>query len=1552
MENYFESIKQYPNESKEITLKKARLLSNRLQELDELKTQHSRIFSCLSNKKVIDKWKRDLTDYKFELSDEMEKLRITQRADVLTNKLFITKTLSKLEEFSEGEKYIDIYYKYQNIFFIQNTDVCKNVIDAIKADDYERVATEMISLQSSNEVGQHFYKQARQALNYGLKNLIDTTINLAITLGNEIEIKDIRFIVDYLKRMETAKQFISTHLDEPILIQIDETLKEVEREIDTLRETQRKVVLEDSVKKYSELNISDYPWNPPTDIFEKFDEVKDTNPIYEQALKSIQKVIVDKFREELKLATLEKPPNPDNQHIRNFELAVKYLPEKVKSALEIELKHCKENIHRIILNIEDDLKYTISSGNLSKIKNIIQEYQNSQGMMSYANKGQELARKQFQEIKLKINENIQKNYIRETLEYVKQLYDSDIELGGIVVEIKKLCSEIHSEHMLNIDISKLQQECLDSLDKKVAEMCSAAEKLVEKISTIFILKRQDYDMFSLYYSNLVTFKKEVKVKHDRIYENIDKVEKAFYEIIESWETSAVQEKKIEKISRVLINMKHIANNIPSCQNRINKEIDNLLYQYKMVTNDAKVFAKIGTILFQDKSGVGHSIIAEHKPFQGFSLSLFNEKTRKHGIEYVLEHIRGENIDKELLKKRFNEFDEIYHDLIKKYLKPGLELSELIYNTKLIVGNVKQSPNKVQWDKIIRSKIPKLMAHIFALWTLNNANHFFEAEDSSDKTNYLLQPHAAQVISIFRMLGIGDEKEELKNNLVQIGTGEGKSITLGVTAAVLALLDFDVYSACYSEYLSQRDYNAFQWLFDSLGLLSHIHYGTFKQLCENIINENGQIRELVEQMISTNTSVFTQNSHPIKRAKILLIDEVDVFFSREFYGNLYTPSASLRDPTIIALANYIWENRKLKLTLNKVKATSEYQTCCQKFQNWELLISEAVKDMLYDVNNFESHDYHVAQDKIGYIEQDNVVFNVVYRYKTLFAYYLENEKGKISRKSLEENVSIYIKCGSFSYAEIPLQFMYIMGVTGTLETLSGPEKDVIKNVYKIVKDTYSPSVFGKNNLKFTEKYDIMIETSDDYFNTIKREIDVRLVGKAGKRAVLIFFDSEKTLKEFYESPALSSIKESVAKLTEEASSEEKEILIKRATVPGQITLLTRIFGRGTDFICYDESVVMNGGTHVIQTFLSEESSEEVQIKGRTARQGDFGSYSMVLLDADLEKFHITKEIIEDVKRGKHILVKVWNAFNQQKTIDTIYELLDTMRIELFKTQYETNRKHVEHAKEKHQVAQKFLSNLYSGDINSVREFLVEENKGADLNSESRTVCLMDATGSMVHLLNSCKNTVSTMFERASEILKTNNISSESFQIQFVVYRNYNSEEDKILQASPWETKSDNLRKFMNNIDIEGGWGNEAIEIGLWYANKEYEREPITQVILIGDAPPNTKTEVQSKRNHFGENYWKNTKFANATYYEDELAKLILKNIPVHGFFVDARAEKSFKEIATKSRGRSEKLDINSPAGSQMLTDLVTEEILRNVGGARNGDALVEAYRSKFGKSYKN
>ncbi|CAF4456988.1 unnamed protein product [Rotaria sp. Silwood2] len=368
-------------------------------------------------------------------------------------------------------------------------------------------------------------------------------------------------------------------------------------------------------------------------------------------------------------------------------------------------------------------------------------------------------------------------------------------------------------------------------------------------------------------------------------------------------------------------MKRVSNNIPSLKVRIHQIIDEALINYKNKTKDSTNFSKLSAIVNQDASGIGQSFIAEHKAFQGYSLSLFNEKTQRHDIDYILKNITGDFINKDLLRKRHKEFQDIYGDLIRKYLKDNVERENLIVETKLVAGDIKQTPEKIAWDASVRDKVPRLLAHVFALWTLQNASNYFEVATEENQSSYLLRPHAAQVVSIFRMLGIGDKKEELTNNLVQIGTGEGKSVTLGPTATILALLGFDVRCACYSEYLSQRDYKGFLPVFESLGVVQYIRYGTFNKLCEDMINRNGNIRQMVEEFILNGSSSAAQSGQRIERAKILLIDEVDIFFSRDFYGNVYTPSASLRDPTITSLISYIWTQRKSNLNLNQIKATA-------------------------------------------------------------------------------------------------------------------------------------------------------------------------------------------------------------------------------------------------------------------------------------------------------------------------------------------------------------------------------------------------------------------------------------------------------------------------------------------------------------------------------------------------------------------------------------------------------------------------------------------------------
>jgi hypothetical protein len=45
-------------------------------------------------------------------------------------------------------------------------------------------------------------------------------------------------------------------------------------------------------------------------------------------------------------------------------------------------------------------------------------------------------------------------------------------------------------------------------------------------------------------------------------------------------------------------------------------------------------------------------------------------------------------------------------------------------------------------------------------------------------------------------------------------------------------------------------------------------------------------------------------------------------------------------------------------------------------------------------------------------------------------------------------------------------------------------------------------------------------------------------------------------------------------------ENKDHIVKMATRSGKVTLLLRDFGRGTDFICIDDKVSLNGGVVVI------------------------------------------------------------------------------------------------------------------------------------------------------------------------------------------------------------------------------------------------------------------------------------------------------------------------------------------------------------------------------------
>ena len=54
---------------------------------------------------------------------------------------------------------------------------------------------------------------------------------------------------------------------------------------------------------------------------------------------------------------------------------------------------------------------------------------------------------------------------------------------------------------------------------------------------------------------------------------------------------------------------------------------------------------------------------------------------------------------------------------------------------------------------------------------------------------------------------------------------------------------------------------------------------------------------------------------------------------------------------------------------------------------------------------------------------------------MFAYYDNYKRGNILEEDLRSQKAILLDCAEFSFAEVPLQYDIILGVTGTLDTLS-------------------------------------------------------------------------------------------------------------------------------------------------------------------------------------------------------------------------------------------------------------------------------------------------------------------------------------------------------------------------------------------------------------------------------------------------------------------------------------------------------------------------------------
>lgn len=72
--------------------------------------------------------------------------------------------------------------------------------------------------------------------------------------------------------------------------------------------------------------------------------------------------------------------------------------------------------------------------------------------------------------------------------------------------------------------------------------------------------------------------------------------------------------------------------------------------------------------------------------------------------------------------------------------------------------------------------------------------------------------------------------------------------MGFMAVILALLGYEVHAVCYSQYLSQRDYESFKDLFTFFQVQYQITYGTFNEVSELILQKKIDLRKVACSLV--------------------------------------------------------------------------------------------------------------------------------------------------------------------------------------------------------------------------------------------------------------------------------------------------------------------------------------------------------------------------------------------------------------------------------------------------------------------------------------------------------------------------------------------------------------------------------------------------------------------------------------------------------------------------------------------------------------------------------
>lgn len=466
---------------------------------------------------------------------------------------------------------------------------------------------------------------------------------------------------------------------------------------------------------------------------------------------------------------------------------------------------------------------------------------------------------------------------------------------------------------------------------------------------------------------------------------------------------------------------------------------------------------------------------------------------------------------------------------------------------------------------------------------------------------------------------------LQGRIAEMKTGEGKTLTAVLPVTTAAIAGMPVHVVSVNDYLTERDAEEMSPVYQAFGLtvgvINHDHdpstrrvayqkditYVTGKELVFDYLRDRMKLDQAqpLRMQIEALKDLKLEQKLQLRGLHFALVDEADSVLideSRtpliisgtqgndeqdEFIQTAYDVSQQLAEEVDFTVDK---DRREIEFTElgreNLRLITADLGALWKGAIRREEIIHKALMArMMYELDK----DYLVRDGKVELI--DPLSGRVM--------------EGRSWEGGLHQLVEIKEGCeltqqrvtlARISYQNFFRRYLMLSGMTGTATEVNRE----LWNVYDLAtsrvrphrterRESYSPNVF----LTEEERWQYVVERCNKMI-------------KQG-RSVLIGTDSvaNSELGSAYLKQA--GVQHKV--LSAKQDKEEADI-VAEAGQPGRVTIATSMAGRGTD-IKLDALVEKQGGLHVIQTQLYESTRVDRQLAGRCARQGDPGSYEMLL-----------------------------------------------------------------------------------------------------------------------------------------------------------------------------------------------------------------------------------------------------------------------------------------------------------------------------------------------------